>query len=75
MARKKKTVLDKATDIVATIILEQIDTLAPDVAKAKRKELHALAAKVSRSSPRGKRVRQSQNGDLRLVSRSRAKTA
>ncbi len=69
----KKSKLDKATDIVTKIIQEQLDTLSPTVARAKRRELHELAAKVSRVSVRGKRSRQSQNEDLRLVSQSRAK--
>jgi hypothetical protein len=71
----RKSKLDKATDIVAKIIQEQLDTLPPNVARAKRRELHALAAKVSRVSVRGKRSRQSQNADPRLVSQSRAKIA
>jgi len=36
--------LDKATDILAKIIQQQIDTLPPAVATAKRKQLHDLAA-------------------------------
>jgi hypothetical protein len=73
MARKSK--LDKATEIVAKIIQEQLDTLPPAVAEAKRKKLHDLALKVSPSSVHGKRSRQPQSEGLRLVSRSRAKTA
>jgi hypothetical protein len=71
----KKSKLDKATDIVAKIIREQLDTLPPAVAEAKSKELHDLALRVSPSSMRGKRSRQSQNEGLRPVSRSRAKIA
>ncbi len=71
----RKSKLDKATDVVAKIIQEQLDTLPPSVARAKRRELHDLAATVSRVSVRGKRSRQSQNGGLRRVSQSRAKIA
>jgi hypothetical protein len=72
---KKKSKLDKATDIVAKIIGEQLATLPPAVAARKRKELHNLAIKVSRRGPHAKRSPQSQTGGLRLVSQSRAKTA
>jgi hypothetical protein len=52
MARKKSQ-LDKATDIVARIIQQQLETLPPAVAEAKRKELHDLAVKASPSSAHG----------------------
>ena len=71
----KKSKLDKATDIVAKIIQEQLGTLSPTIARAKRRELRELAAKVSRASVRGKRSRRSQNGDLRRVSQSHVKIA
>jgi hypothetical protein len=48
----KKSKLDKATDILAKIVQQQIDTLSPAVATAKRKKLHDLAARVSTSSAR-----------------------
>ena len=50
---KKKSKLDKAADIVAQIIAEQLATLPPAVAVAKRKRLHDLAVKVSRASTPG----------------------
>jgi hypothetical protein len=46
----KRSKLDKATDLVAQIIQEQINTLPPAVAAAKRKELRDLAASFSPSS-------------------------
>jgi hypothetical protein len=72
---KKRTKLDKATDIVAKIIKEQLDTLPDDVAEAKRKELHDLAVKVSLSSGRGKRSQHARNAGLRRISRSHANIA
>jgi hypothetical protein len=42
MARKKSK-LDKATDIVAKIIRDQLDTLPRATAEAKRKKLHDVA--------------------------------
>jgi hypothetical protein len=42
MARKKSK-LDKATDIVAKIIQGQLETLPPVVAESKLKRLHDLA--------------------------------
>jgi hypothetical protein len=71
----KKSKLDKATDIVAKIIKEQLDTLPSAVAKTKRKELHDLALRVSPSSGRGKRSQQPQSAGPRQISRSRANTA
>jgi hypothetical protein len=71
----KNVKLEKAVEMVAKIIKSQLDTLPPAEAKAKRQELRQLAAKVSRSLGRGKPSRQSRNGDLRPLSRSRAKTA
>jgi hypothetical protein len=71
----KKSKLDKATDLVAKIIREQLATLPPEIAKAKRKELHDLAAKVSPTSTRGKRPRPVRTGDLRRISQSRANIA
>ena len=71
----KKSKLDKAVEVVANIIQSQLDELPRALAKAKRRELHDLAIKVSRSSGRDKRSRQSQNGDLRPLSRPRAKIA
>jgi hypothetical protein len=40
----KRSKLDKATDILANIIKQQIDTLPSAVATAKRKQLHDLGA-------------------------------
>ena len=71
----KKSKLDKATDIVAKIIGEQLKTLPPAVAQAKRRVLHGLASRVSRACVPGKHPRHPQSAGLRLVSRSRAKTA
>jgi hypothetical protein len=51
---RKKSKLDEATDIVAKIIGEQIQSLPPALAAEKRKELHNLALKVSPSSVPGK---------------------
>jgi hypothetical protein len=39
----KRSKLDKATDILAKIIKQQIDTLPSAVATAKRKQLHDMA--------------------------------
>jgi len=50
---KKKTELDKAARKLATIILAQLDTLPLDVAKAKRKEFHRIAARASRAAKTG----------------------
>lgn len=72
---KKKSQLDKATDLIAKMIKEQLDTLPAAVAEKKREELHDLAIKVSRASGREKRSRPSRNGDLHRISRSRASTA
>ncbi len=71
----KKSKIDKAVESVAKIIQAQFDTLPPAAAKAKRKELHQLAIRVSRSSSHGKSSRSAQSGDLRPLSRSRAKNA
>jgi hypothetical protein len=71
----KKSKLDKATDIVAKIIKEQLDTLPIAVAEAKRKELHDLALRVSPSSVHGKLPRRGQTAGLRRISRSHANTA
>jgi hypothetical protein len=43
----KRSKLDKATDIVAKIFQEQIESLPPAVAASKRKKLHNLAVRVS----------------------------
>lgn len=51
----KKSQLDKATEIVAKTIEQQLKTLPPAVAKLKRRELHDLALRVSPSSRHGKR--------------------
>jgi hypothetical protein len=40
----KRSKLDKATDILAKIIKQQIDTLPPPIAATKRKKLQDLAA-------------------------------
>jgi hypothetical protein len=40
----ERSKLDKAKDILAKIIKQQIDTLPPAVATVKRKQLHDLAA-------------------------------
>jgi hypothetical protein len=45
---KRKSKLDKATDIIAEIIAAQLAKLSPSVAAAKRKRLHDLATKVGR---------------------------
>jgi hypothetical protein len=45
----KRSELDKATDVVAKIVQEQIGALSPAVARAKRKTLYDLAARVSSS--------------------------
>ena len=71
----KRSKIDKAVESVAKIIQAQLDTLPPSVAKAKRKELHQLVLRVSRSSSRGKSSRSARTGDLRPLSRSRAKNA
>ena len=46
---KKKTELDKVLDQAAKLIQAQLDTLSPEIAERKAKELHQMAAKVSRS--------------------------
>ena len=74
MARKKSK-LDNATDIIAGIIQDHLDTLSPAEAKDRRKKFNAYVAKVCCSSARGKSARQKQTEGVRLVSRSRAKTA
>jgi hypothetical protein len=71
----KTTKEEQAVTKLAEIIQAQLDTLSPAVAKAKRKELRQLASKVSRSSSRDKSSPRSRSEDLRLLSRSRAKTA
>lgn len=48
--KQKKIALDRATDTVAKIIGKQIEALPATVAAQKRKKLHSLALKVSRSS-------------------------
>jgi len=72
---KKKTELDKAAEKLATIILAQLDTLPPDVAKAKRKEFHQMAVRASRAAKTGKPSRLRRNAVIRPSTRSRAKTA
>ena len=71
----KKSQLDKATEIVAGIIEQQLEKLPPAVAELKRRKLHDLALKVSPSSKRGKRSRPAQSAGPRRLSRSRANTA
>jgi len=71
---KKKIEFDKAVERAARIIQEQLETLPVEVAKEKRKELHAMAIKASRAAKNGKRSRLQRTGATRLSARSRAKT-
>jgi hypothetical protein len=74
MARKRSAI-DKATDIIAGIIQDHLDTLPGAEAKNKRKKFHDYVVKVCRSSARGKSSRRKQTEGVHLVSRSRAKIA
>src|SRR6266851_2107474 len=62
---KKKTILDKAVERTAEILLAHFSTLPPAEAKAMRKEIHALAVKPSHSARRGKTLRSLRNAGLR----------
>ena len=72
---KKKSALDRAADIITKIIEDQLATLPADEAKAKRKELHRLAVRVSPASPCGKPARRPRTARPHRISRSRANTA
>jgi hypothetical protein len=72
---KKKTEFDGAARRLAEIILDQLATLPPKVAKEKREELRRMAVKASRVSRSGKASRPPQTGATRRSVRSRAKTA
>jgi hypothetical protein len=72
---KKKTMLDKAVERTAEILLAHFNTLPPAEARAMREEIHALAVKPSRSAGRGKTSRSPRNAGLRRVSRGSAKSA
>ena len=72
---KKKTILDKAVDRTAEILLAHFSTLPPAEARAMRKEIHALAIKPSRSARRGKTSRSPRTAGLRRLSRGSAKPA
>jgi hypothetical protein len=72
---KKKTEFDKAVERAAKIILDQLNTLPPQVAKQKRRELEQMAAKASRAAKNGRRSRLERTQATRLSARSRAKTA
>ena len=50
---KKKTELDKAVERAAKIILDQLSTLPPEIAKSKRLELERMAVKASRAAKVG----------------------
>ena len=46
---KKKTEFGKAVERAARIILSQLDTLPPGLARKKRDEFHRMALKASRA--------------------------
>jgi hypothetical protein len=50
---RKRTELDKAVERTARIIQDQLDTLPPEVAKRKVRELRQMAAKVYRAAKSG----------------------
>jgi len=72
---KKKAEFDKAVERAAIIILDQLSTLPPEIAKQKRFELEQMAVKASRAAKNGKRSRLQRTRTTRLSTRSRAKTA
>jgi hypothetical protein len=45
---KKKTAFEMGISEIATIILNQLEKLPPDIAKAKRAKLHRIAVSASR---------------------------
>lgn len=54
---EKKTEFEKAVERAAKLILDQLNTLPPQVIKQKRRELEQMAAKASRAAKNGKRSR------------------
>jgi hypothetical protein len=72
---KKKTAFEKGISEIATIVLDQLEKLPPDVAKAKRAELHRIAVNASRRAKSEKRSPLSRNRATHPSTRSRAKTA
>ena len=72
---KKKSEFDKAVERAARIILDQLSTLPPEIAKQKRLELEQMAVKASRAAKNGKRSRLQRTRATRPSARSRAKTA
>ena len=74
MAKKKNT-FEEGISEIAGIILNQLDTLPKETAKAKRAELHRIAVTASRRAKTGKRSPLSRTRATRPSSLSRAKTA
>jgi hypothetical protein len=72
---KKKSKFKKAVEKTADFLLAHLCTVPPKEARAMRKEIRDLAAKVSRSVRRGKTSKSSRNAGKRRLSRTSAKPA
>ena len=57
MMAKRKIEFDKAVERAARIILDQLSTLPPEIAKPKHLELERMAVKASRAARVGKHSR------------------
>jgi hypothetical protein len=72
---KKKTKIKKAVEKTVDFLLAHFCTVPPAEARAMRKEIRDLAAKVTRSARRKKTSKSPRKAGLRRLSRTPAKTA